>query len=158
MEESALKVLAYIGIGSNLGDPAENVRQAMLRLGTLGDVKVRSSLYLTAPQGEMNQPDFVNAVVALETALPVRQLLDALREQERRAGRQRDGRRWGPRTIDLDILTYGDCQLDEAELIVPHPRMHERAFVLVPLAEIAPSFCALRDALSREQLAGVRRL
>ncbi len=98
----------------------------------------RSKLYATEPWGNRDQPDFINAVAVLDTPLSARELLDALLLIERNAGRERSGERWGPRTLDLDILLYGDSRIDEPALHVPHPRLHERAFVLVPLAEIAP--------------------
>lgn len=146
--------LAYIGIGSNQGDPAAAVEAAIARLAGLGAVPRRSRLYRTKPWGVTDQPDFVNAVAALETELDARSLLDALKGIERDLGRIATYR-WGPRAIDLDILTYGDARIDEPDLVVPHPRMTERAFVLVPLAEIDPSYAALRDGLEPEERAAV---
>lgn len=133
----------YIGMGANLpgsaGAPEATLAAALERLGQLGRVTGRSSLYSTAPVGIAAQPRFVNAVVALETELPPLQLLDALLEVERAFGRDRASEPAnGPRTLDLDILLYGDLCIDEPHLAIPHPRMAERAFVLVPLNEIAP--------------------
>ena len=100
----------------------------------------RSRVYRSAPWGRENQPEFLNAVAELETGLAPRDLLHLLLEIERGLGRQRDGSRWGPRCIDLDLLTYEQCELDEQDLVLPHPRMHLRAFVLVPLLELQPDF------------------
>ena len=133
-------VTAYIGLGSNLDDPAAQVASAIAALAALPDSRLRatSSLYRNPPMGPQDQPDYVNAVVALETRLAARALLEAMQAIERAQGRDRSGQRWGPRTIDLDLLIYGDAEIDEDHLKVPHPGIGERAFVLVPLAEIAP--------------------
>jgi 2-amino-4-hydroxy-6-hydroxymethyldihydropteridine diphosphokinase len=130
---------AYIGLGSNLQDPAAQLKSAFAALAMLPSTRLvsQSSLYRSAPVGYAEQPDFVNAVAALETGLAPRALLDALLAIERRHGRVRDFQN-SPRTLDLDVLLYGDLQLHEPGLTIPHPRMHERAFVLLPLAEIAP--------------------
>lgn len=132
-------VTAYVALGANLGDSAASVRDAMDRLGELPDscVTARSSLYRTAPVGARG-PDFINAVVALQTGLTAPALLDALLAIEEQAGRERP---WpnAPRTLDLDLLLYGGARIDSPRLTIPHPRMQERAFVLVPLGEIAPS-------------------
>ena len=135
----ATPVVAYVGLGSNLSDPAAQVRQAMAELNGLpeSELLARSPLYRTAPLGPADQPDYVNAVVSLETRLSPRGLLEALQAIERAHGRQRDGTRWGPRTLDLDILLYGDERLREPGLQIPHPEMGNRAFVLVPLADVA---------------------
>jgi 2-amino-4-hydroxy-6-hydroxymethyldihydropteridine diphosphokinase len=106
----------------------------------------RSRLYRSAPWGRADQPEFVNAAVALQTELSPRELLEALLAIERAAGRARDETRWGPRVLDLDILVYGDRQIDEPGLHVPHPHLHERAFVLLPLAEIAPDLMVPNQA------------
>jgi 2-amino-4-hydroxy-6-hydroxymethyldihydropteridine diphosphokinase len=131
-------VTAYVALGANLGDAQRALRDAMDRLATLPGTTVgaRSSLYRTAPVGTTG-PDFINAVVQLETALTAPDLLDALLSIETDAGRERP---WpnAPRTLDLDLLLYGGARIASERLTVPHPRMHERAFVLVPLAEIAP--------------------
>lgn len=134
---------AFIGLGSNLGDSLATLKAALRSLDALPDTRVAiaSKLYRTAAWGVTDQPDFINAVALLHTRRAPRQLLDDLLEIERHAGRHRldDGSdRWGPRTLDLDLLLYGHERIDEPGLHVPHPRLHERAFVLVPLAEIAP--------------------
>jgi 2-amino-4-hydroxy-6-hydroxymethyldihydropteridine diphosphokinase len=133
-------VVAYIGLGSNLCDPEGQVRHAVTELARLPESEflARSALYRTAPVGPADQPDYVNAVVSLATRLTPRGLLDALQAIERGHGRQRDGTRWGPRTLDLDILLYGDERVAEPGLQIPHPEMAGRAFVLVPLADVAP--------------------
>ena len=133
-------VTAYIGLGSNLDDPAAQVAAAIDALANLPESSLRavSSFYRNPPMGPQDQPDYVNAVVALDTRLAPRVLLDAMQAIERAQGRDRSGQRWGPRTIDLDLLIYGDSVVDEDHLTVPHSGLCERAFVLVPLAEIAP--------------------
>jgi 2-amino-4-hydroxy-6-hydroxymethyldihydropteridine diphosphokinase len=145
----------YIGIGSNVDDPAHQVRKAIDALRAAGEVVIVSSLYRTTPWGKIDQPDFVNAAVALDTQLRPRPLLHVLKRLERELGREERGERWGPRRIDFDILAYGDERVDEDDLVIPHPRLRERAFVLVPLAEIAPAYATMRDALSTDELAGV---
>jgi len=129
---------AYVALGSNQDDPQQQVRAAFEALGSLpGTRRVRhSALYRTAPWGVTDQPDFINAVAELDTVLEPMALMRALLRIEARAGRTREGRRWGPRTLDLDLLLYGDLQLDVPGLTVPHPRIAERAFVLLPLAEL----------------------
>ncbi|MDQ2865720.1 MAG: 2-amino-4-hydroxy-6-hydroxymethyldihydropteridine diphosphokinase [Candidatus Eremiobacteraeota bacterium] len=139
--------LAYIGIGSNLDDPQTQVERAITALHDLGRIALQSSLYRTLPWGETAQPDFINAVVALETSLPPGELLSALQSLERQAGRVRDERRWGPRVLDLDLLLYGDAAIVTETLTVPHPRLFERAFVLAPLAEIDHRYAAPLNAL-----------
>ena len=131
---------AYVGLGSNLADPVEQVIAAFEALSALPDTRVtaRSTLYGSRPMGPADQPDYVNAVARLATALDPHELLAALQGIEDRAGRDRSGARWGPRTLDLDLLLYGDLECDDDRLVLPHPGMAERAFVLVPLAEIAP--------------------
>lgn len=148
---------AYLGIGANLGQAAANVERAIKTLGELGTVLRASSLYRTQPWGVPDQPPFVNAVVLLETPLEPRALLDELGKIEQRLGRT-PGERWGPRVIDLDLLLYDDLTIDSAELHVPHKHLRERAFVLVPLAELEERFAPLRDALDASQLGGVVRL
>jgi 2-amino-4-hydroxy-6-hydroxymethyldihydropteridine diphosphokinase len=130
---------AYVALGSNLQDPVRQVRSGMSALARLPDTRLiaHSSLYRTAPVGKLDQPDFVNAVAHLETGLEPERLLQALLDIERRQGRVRSERN-GARTLDLDLLLYGTQQLRRPDLTVPHARMHERAFVLVPLAELAP--------------------
>ncbi|HEX4987005.1 MAG TPA: 2-amino-4-hydroxy-6-hydroxymethyldihydropteridine diphosphokinase [Burkholderiales bacterium] len=133
------RVQAFVALGANLDDPVRQVRQAIAELGAIEGTRVLavSSLYRTAPVGYADQPDFINAVASLGTTLPPRALLDALQAIEDRHGRRRTAPN-APRTLDLDLLTYDDAAIDDEGLTVPHPRMHERAFVLVPLAEIAP--------------------
>lgn len=134
------RVRSYIGIGSNLGHPTVRVRAGVAALERLPNTALVacSSFYRTAPIGTTDQPDFVNAVAAIETALAPAVLLGELLAIERDAGRERGPVQGGPRTIDLDLLLYGDLEMVSIDLTIPHPRMHERAFVLVPLAEIAP--------------------
>ena len=131
--------VAYVGIGSNLDDPRAQVLTAFTELDTLPHTRVvkKSSLYRTAPMGHRDQPDFINAVAQLETGLPAVRLLAELQAVEARHGRQRSFPN-APRTLDLDILLFGTATMRSAALTVPHPRMHERAFVLKPLLEIAP--------------------
>ncbi|HVN62471.1 MAG TPA: 2-amino-4-hydroxy-6-hydroxymethyldihydropteridine diphosphokinase [Gaiellaceae bacterium] len=126
----------HIGLGSNLGDREAALRGALELLGD--DVVAVSSFRETDPVGYLDQPRFLNAAAALETALEPRALLDRLLEVERELGRTRDGPRFGPRTIDLDLLLYGDRVIDEPGLVVPHPRLAERRFALEPLAELDP--------------------
>lgn len=136
---SALKS-AFIGLGSNLADPRAQILKAFAELDRLPQtrLKARSSLYRSAPVGYADQPDFINAVAEIETALAPHQLLDALLDMEHRHGRVREFRN-APRILDLDILLYNDLTCHEHGLTLPHPRMHERAFVLQPLREIAPA-------------------
>jgi 2-amino-4-hydroxy-6-hydroxymethyldihydropteridine diphosphokinase len=132
-------ITAYIGLGANLDDPAAQVQQATDELAKLPETRLlaRSSLYASAPVGYANQPDFINAVAAIETRLSPRALLNALFNIEHHHGRNRSFRN-APRTLDLDLLLYGEAHFHEEGLTLPHPRMHERAFVLLPLHEIAP--------------------
>ena len=132
-------IRAYVALGANLGHPAATVRAALAALSGIPESALiaASSLYRTAPVGLKHQPDFINAVAAVDTALAPLALLEALFAIEARFGRSRSVKN-APRTLDLDLLLYGESRLDEARLTLPHPRMHERAFVLVPLAEIAP--------------------
>ena len=132
---------AYVGLGSNLGDRERTLRGAVEALAGCPEVEVAavSTLVETDPVGLLDQPRFLNGVVALETELPPRALLDLLLGVERRFGRRREGvRPGGPRTLDLDLLLYGAAEIDEPGLRIPHPRLGERAFVLAPLAEVAP--------------------
>ena len=130
--------LAYIALGANLGDPEQAIRDAIERIRALGEVTAVSSIHVTAPVGgPPGQPDYRNAVLALRTTIPPEELLDHLLAIERDMGRVRR-ERWGPRIIDLDLLTYGDRIINTPTLTLPHPRMNEPAFVLEPLAEIAP--------------------
>ena len=126
--------VAYVGLGSNLGDREATIRRAADLVGALR----LSSIRETEPWGYADQPLFLNAVAELDSGRTPRALLDRLLDIEREFGRTRDGPRYGPRTIDLDLLLYGDAVLDEPGLTVPHPRLHERAFVLEPLFELDP--------------------
>ncbi|MGP8291849.1 2-amino-4-hydroxy-6-hydroxymethyldihydropteridine diphosphokinase [Vreelandella zhanjiangensis] len=141
--------LAYIGLGSNLDDPITQVRQAISALATLPLSKLHgtSSLYASRPVGPQDQPDFVNAVVALKTSLSPLALLDQLQSLEQRHRRKRE-RHWGPRTLDLDLLLYDQQTIAYPRLNVPHPHMHERAFVLAPLAELDATLTLHQQPLS----------
>ena len=132
-------VTAYIGLGANLGDREANINRALVELVRSGACRlVRvSPIYETEPVGIRDQPDFLNAAADIETAMAPRGLLAAISDVERRLGRE-ETVRWGPRVIDIDILLYGDKCLAEDNLEIPHPEMHRRAFVLTPLAAIAP--------------------
>ncbi len=149
--------VATIALGANLpspaGPPDVTLAAALEHIRSLGRVAARSSLYSTEPVGFADQPRFLNAVVALETDLAPRPLLDALLSIERSFGRDRSGSvPNGPRTLDLDILLYGDLVLTEPGLEIPHPRLAQRAFVLVPLAEIAPDLRVPPSGLTAAQL------
>jgi len=153
---------AYIGLGSNLSQPKRQLASALRALSDLPGTRVRavSSFYRSAPMGFVDQPDFVNAVAWVETTLEARPLLEHLLAIETRHGRVR-ARRDGPRTLDLDLLVHGNVKCDEPGLTLPHPRMHERAFVLVPLAEISPDFDVTGHGTARElalRLAAMQRV
>ncbi|MBU2156157.1 MAG: 2-amino-4-hydroxy-6-hydroxymethyldihydropteridine diphosphokinase [Gammaproteobacteria bacterium] len=155
----------YIGLGSNLAAPLEQLRSALAALAALPqtDLIAQSSFYSSDPLGPADQPRYVNAVAALDTELSPLALLDALQTIELEQGRTRKAERWGPRTLDLDILLFGERQLDEPRLTVPHYHMHARAFVLYPLAEIAPTLNLpegrpLRELLAACPFEGLERL
>jgi 2-amino-4-hydroxy-6-hydroxymethyldihydropteridine diphosphokinase len=155
---------AFVALGSNLSDPASQVQRAFDALAGLPGARLvaRSSLYRTAPVGYADQPDFINAVALIETQLSAHDLLDALLDIEHRFGRVREFRN-APRVLDLDLLLYDDLMHHEHGLTVPHPRMHERGFVLAPLVEIAPDIIIPghglgRDWLSRCMNQGVERI
>ncbi|NCT67365.1 MAG: 2-amino-4-hydroxy-6-hydroxymethyldihydropteridine diphosphokinase [Rhodanobacteraceae bacterium] len=150
-------VRAFVGLGSNLDDPAAQVQRALATLAALPHTRLlrHSRRYRTAPWGLEAQPAFVNAVAEVETTLEARALLDALLAIERAHGRRRDGERWGPRTLDLDLLTWDDLRLHAPGLELPHPRIAERAFVLVPLAELAPDLDIAGAGSVRELLARI---
>jgi 2-amino-4-hydroxy-6-hydroxymethyldihydropteridine diphosphokinase len=150
-------VRALLGLGANLGDPVATLNDAKERLGEIGRVTAASALYRTPPWGVIEQPPFINAALALETALDPDALLVALKALERELGRVAT-MRWGPRAIDLDILDVDGVRRDDPHLTIPHPRLFERAFALVPLAEIEPAFVAARDALPPADLAAVKRI
>ena len=132
---------AYVGLGANLGDRAATLERAITLLGLRSDIDVVgvSSFRETEPVGYLDQPRFLNGAVAVETSLAPADLLDALLAVERELGRVREGPRYGPRTIDLDLLLVDGLVLDQPGLTVPHPRLHERAFALEPLAELDPT-------------------
>ena len=150
-------VMAYVGLGGNVGAVADTLRLATQALDALPGVRVESAsrFYRTPAWGLEDQPDFINGVVAVETTLDAQALLEAMLRIEVDFGRHRAaGERWGPRTLDLDLLLYADARIDVPGLSLPHPRLHERAFALVPLLEIAPGILIpgqglARDALSR---------
>lgn len=136
----ASPVRAFVGVGSNLNHPLQQVRRAFDALGRLPGTSLvaRSALYRSAPMGPADQPHYINAVACLETAASPLALLGELQAIERRHGRVRGNERWGPRTLDLDLLLYASLEINDAQLRVPHPGLHERAFVLYPLHDIAP--------------------
>jgi 2-amino-4-hydroxy-6-hydroxymethyldihydropteridine diphosphokinase len=157
--------IAYIGLGSNLADPALQLKAGRTAIRALKGIHelAFSSLYYSLPMGPQDQPDYFNAVIAVETTLLPMVLLRALQTIENAQGRIRKTERWGPRTLDLDILLYSDQILDLPDLTVPHQGIAERSFVLYPLFEIAPHIQvpghgALADLLSQCPLAGLKRL
>lgn len=157
--------LAYIALGSNLGDSHQQLRDAIAALAQLPGSRLlaQSKFYRTPPWGVQEQPPFINAVVELETMLAPHDLLDALLSIERAAGRVRDGQRWGPRTLDLDLLHMEQVSLHDERLILPHPRIAERAFVLLPLNDLAPDLQVpgqgrVADLLAATDVAGCERL
>lgn len=159
-----MRVEAYIGLGANVDDPKAQIASALGELAALPATQLvrASSLYRSAPWGYADQPDFLNAVAQLRTELAPQQLMRALIAIEQRHGRQRTFRN-APRPLDLDIILYGEGHIASAELTIPHPRMHERAFVLLPLFEIAadltiPSRGALRDLVAACDRSQISRL
>lgn len=138
--ETRVGAHAYVGLGSNLQDPGRQVSSALDALAGVpySHLRRRSRLYCTPPLGPPGQPDYVNAAALLDTGLSPLELLDALQALERSRGRRGGGERWGPRTLDLDLLLFSDRIMNSERLCLPHPEMHRRAFVLVPLADIAP--------------------
>ncbi|HOX70381.1 MAG: 2-amino-4-hydroxy-6-hydroxymethyldihydropteridine diphosphokinase [Dokdonella sp.] len=158
-------VVAYVGLGSNLDEPLQQVREALASLAGLARTQLRasSSFYVCTPWGMADQPDFINAVARIGTSLDPQDLLAGLLAIEQQAGRVRNAERWGPRRIDLDLLLYGDQQIAMEGLQVPHPRIAERAFVLLPLAELDPLIVLpgqgrIADLLQRLDLSGCNRL
>ena len=153
----------YLSLGGNLGDPAKSMGAALRILDADGDTRVTgvSSLYRTPPWGKLDQPDFLNAAAEISTGLAPRALLDLCLDAERKLKRVRE-ERWGPRLIDIDILVFGERVIHETGLEVPHPRMLERAFVLAPLAEIAPGLVvggrSITDRLVAVDTSGIERL
>ncbi len=153
---------AYVGLGSNLDDPRRQIEHAFAALSSLADSMLvcRSRLYRSAPLGPQNQPDFINAVAGLLTRQPARSLFAALKDLERRLGRTQPIERWGPRRIDLDLLLYGSLAMNDDDLILPHPGLTERNFVLAPLADIAPALIVPHHGRVSDlaSLAGMRKL
>ncbi|SDA41169.1 2-amino-4-hydroxy-6-hydroxymethyldihydropteridine diphosphokinase [Mesorhizobium qingshengii] len=153
----------YLSLGGNLGDPAKSMGAALRMLDADGDTRVTgvSSLYRTPPWGKLDQPDFLNAAAEISTRLAPRALLDLCLDAEHKLKRVRE-ERWGPRLIDIDILVFGERVIHETGLEVPHPRMLERAFVLAPLAEIAPGLVvggrSITDRLVAVDTSGIERL
>jgi 2-amino-4-hydroxy-6-hydroxymethyldihydropteridine diphosphokinase len=150
--------IAYVGLGTNLGDRPAMLRAAIeqLRAEPGLEVVAVSSTRDTDPVGITDQPRFLNAAVALETSLSARELLDRLLGIERRLGRTREGPRYGPRAIDLDLLLYGDERIDEPGLQVPHPRLHERLFALEPLADLDPELVVPGHGPLADLVAGIQ--
>ena len=156
---------AYVGLGSNLDDPGAQVDRAFDALAALPETRLvaRSPAYRSPPLGPVAQPDFVNAVAGLLTQLAPRPLLDALKSLEAALGREAPVVRWGPRRIDLDLLVHGAARVDEPGLVVPHPGLAERAFVLLPLADLAPDLEVpglgrVRTLAARVDPHGLRRI
>src|SRR5512143_2239 len=149
-----MTVRVYIGLGSNLDDPLSQVQTAIDELASLPQSRLHevSPLYRTPPLGPADQPDYINAVAAIDTDLEPLALLDQLQRIEQHHGRVRGRLRWGPRTLDLDILLYGDRLITNERLTVPHPGLHERPFVIFPLLAIAPELL-LPDGTSIASLA-----
>ena len=159
------KIIAYIGLGSNLATPEAQIKAARQAIKSLDNVQEQafSSLYRSPPMGPQDQPDYVNAVMAILTGLPAMALLHCLQKIELNHGRVRKDERWGARTLDLDILLYGEQIIDLPELIVPHYGIAERAFVIYPLQEIAPTIQipgkgSIADLVSLCPLAGLEKL
>jgi 2-amino-4-hydroxy-6-hydroxymethyldihydropteridine diphosphokinase len=150
-------VRAYVGLGANLGDRQATISEALRLLGEAEgvDVVAVSTLRETDPWGPVEQPPFLNGAAAVETTLAPRALLELLLAVERRLGRVREGERYGPRTIDLDLLLYEDIELGEPGLTLPHPRLHERRFALEPLVELAPDAIVSRRGSVSELLAAL---
>jgi len=148
---------AWIGLGSNLGEPEARLREAIRRLEESDsiDLKRCSAFYRTAPWGKEGQDEFLNAVLVIDTILQPQQLLTALLDIEQQMGRERSGERWGPRCIDLDLLTYEDLVLKSPSLELPHPRMQLRAFVLHPVLELDPDFYIPGIGPAQASLAGL---
>jgi 2-amino-4-hydroxy-6-hydroxymethyldihydropteridine diphosphokinase len=156
---------AYVALGSNLSGPRRQVEAAFEALAGIPDSRLvlRSSLWRSAPMGPQDQPAFINAVAGLVTTATPRACLESLKSLERRLGKAEPAVRWGPRSIDLDLLVFGDNKLDEPGLTLPHPGLHQRNFVLYPLSEIAaelwvPGLARVRRLRERVSRAGIERL
>ncbi len=148
---------AWIGLGSNLGNPRGQLKEALLQLGGTPGIELRkiSGFYRSAPWGKLDQDDFFNAVAMVETELQPGELLEVLLQIEQQMGRDRSAGRWGPRCIDLDLLTYDDLVMKSPSLELPHPRMHLRAFVLRPVLELDPDFMIAGKRSAKECLSGL---
>jgi 2-amino-4-hydroxy-6-hydroxymethyldihydropteridine diphosphokinase len=158
-------VISYIGLGSNLAEPVEQIKSARIAIAAIPGVQelAFSSLYYSLPMGPQDQPDYVNAVMCIATGLLPMALLRCLQNIENEHGRIRKGERWGARTLDLDVLIYGDQEIDLPDLTVPHKGLTERSFVLYPLFEIAPQLLVpgkgpIADLVAKCPLAGLRRM
>ncbi|NOT11038.1 MAG: 2-amino-4-hydroxy-6-hydroxymethyldihydropteridine diphosphokinase [Methylococcaceae bacterium] len=158
-------VLAFIGLGSNLENPEAQIQSAHRAIADLDGVEelAFSGLYQSVPMGPKDQPDYINAVMAVKTSLPPQVFLRCLQSIEHQQGRVRDGQRWGARTLDLDLLIYGDQQIQTPDLTVPHPGIAERAFVLYPLHELTsqiqvPGMGKITDLLEKCPASGLKRL
>lgn len=149
-------ITAYIALGSNMGDRLNYLEKVLSCFESYPQLKMRkaSSIYETAPWGKTDQPPFLNCVLEIDTSFTPQMLLETLREIERQLGRERK-EKWGPRTIDLDILLYGDEIINTPDLTIPHPRMSQRAFVMIPLIEIAPELIHPVFKKTMKQLADV---
>ena len=148
---------AWIGLGSNLGNPGAQLKEALLQLGDIAGIELReiSGFYRTAPWGKQDQDEFFNAVAMVETKLQPGELLEVLLQIEHQMGRDRSAGRWGPRIIDLDLLSYDDLVMNSPGLELPHPRMHLRAFVLQPLLELDPDFIIAGKRSAKECLSSL---
>jgi 2-amino-4-hydroxy-6-hydroxymethyldihydropteridine diphosphokinase len=148
---------AWIGLGSNLGNPAAQLKEALLQLENTPGIELRkiSGIYRSAPWGNPDQDDFLNAVAMVETGLQPAELLDVLLQVEQQMRRDRSAGRWGPRCIDLDLLTYDDLVMKSPKLELPHPRMHLRAFVLRPVLELDADFMIAGKRSAKECLSGL---
>jgi 2-amino-4-hydroxy-6-hydroxymethyldihydropteridine diphosphokinase len=148
---------AWIGLGSNLGNPGAQLKEALLQLEDTPGIELRkiSGFYRSAPWGKLDQDDFLNAVAMVETELQPGELLEVLLQIEQQMGRDRSAGRWGPRCIDLDLLTYDDLVMKSPSLELPHPRMHLRAFVLRPVLELDPDFMIAGKRSAKECLSGL---
>lgn len=153
MTDAATPVRAVLALGGNLGDRLARLQRAVDLLASAGTVVAVSPVYETAPVGGPPQPDYLNAVVLLDTSLSAHTLLARCHDIEDDLGRERR-ERWGPRAIDVDVIAYGDAVLDEPDLVLPHPRAYERAFVLVPWADVDPS---VAGRVAELDVSGVRR-
>ena len=157
--------IAYIGLGSNLDNPVQNISSALQSMRETAETSLvkYSSFYESKPVGPSGQADYINAVAELETKLSAFELLEKMQLIENQHGRIRDGERWGPRTLDLDLLVFGDECIDEFSLIVPHPEIKNRNFVLCPLVEISedlhiPGLGFAKDLLQKTGQAGLKKL